>query len=62
MQEEIQSYILKEANIHETERYKMMQELIQANQDIPLETRTEIKHYFINFVPLINKIKVDLLT
>lgn len=36
--------------------------MIENNEDIPLETRTEIKHYFINFIPLINKIKIDLLT
>ena len=36
--------------------------MLQENQEIPLETRTEIKHNFINFIPMINKIKIDLLT
>lgn len=34
---------------------------MKKNVDIPSESRVEIEHYFINFVPLINKIKVDLL-
>ena len=34
--------------------------MIKSNNDIPQEERTEIKHYFINFIPLINKLKIDI--
>lgn len=36
-----------------------MQQMIAQNKDIPTEERTEIKHFFINFLPMIVKIKID---
>lgn len=45
----------------EEERYQLLQELMEKNADIPSETRTEIEHTFINFMPMINKIKIDLI-
>lgn len=38
-----------------------MQYLKEQGLEIPSETRKEIKHFTIDFVPMINKIKIDLL-
>lgn len=38
-----------------------MQELMKNKQDIPSENRVDVEHSFINFIPLINKVKIDLL-
>ena len=61
MRDEIETHICKESKIKEQERYEELQELIAAKMDIPSESRIKIEHTFINFIPMINKIKIDLL-
>lgn len=61
MRSEIENHIIKENQSTEKERYDQQQELQRQNKDIPSESRVEIEHAFINFIPMINKIKIDLL-
>ena len=61
MRQEMESHIIQESNNHEKIRYEEMQNMIKKNIEISSESRVEIEYHFINFVPLINKIKIDLL-
>lgn len=61
MRHEIEKHILKVCNLEEQERRAEREKLRENNQDIPLENRVEVEHSFINFIPMINKIKIDLM-
>lgn len=61
MRQEIENSIIKEYEIGERNRYKMLQELMEKKQDIPRDLNVEIEHSIMNFIPLINKVKIDLL-
>ena len=61
MRQEIEAHIIEEFNVYERTRMEELQELIKNNQDTPSESRVEVEHTFINFIPLINKLKIDLL-
>lgn len=62
MKKEILDNLIKKSQIREEKRNAEKQELIKNDQEVPWEKRVEIEHTFINFIPLINKVKVDLLT
>lgn len=61
MTQEMEAHILQEFKDYEKVRYEELQNMIKKKIEIPSESRVAIEHTFINFVPLINKIKIDLL-
>lgn len=61
MRQEIESHIIQEFTLYERTRMEELQELTKNNKEIPSEARVDVEHTFINFIPLITKLKIDLL-
>lgn len=61
MRQEIEAFLMQGFIDYERDRMEQLQLLIKNKQDIPPESRVNVEHTFINFIPLINKIKIDLL-